>query len=297
MVMLLLALGGLCFGSLANVLVVWQSNLVGQSRNHINKKNSKNDKSAQNTSYKNHFVCLSCRHASNLMETLPIIGWVSSRGRCRYCNAPLSKLPIFIELIVSVLVVVSYYAWPDAVMATRGLLRPFVGSFWPGSALFITWVFILCLFAATIISDLRFKQIPKFILYLLSSFIIIYGLINTIYAAVPGIALLNILMSVVVSGGIFYFLFRQSKGTLVSYQEAKIAALFGLLLGTPGRSLLFVLVTLIVGSITAIMLIIIKNAPKHTVLPLVPIIIASATIVQLVGSNFLHWYQSVFIKF
>ena len=44
--------------------------------------------------------CPSCNHELRITEQIPLISFISNRGRCRYCAAPIPKEEFLMELII-----------------------------------------------------------------------------------------------------------------------------------------------------------------------------------------------------
>ena len=51
--------------------------------------------------------CVSCGHQLSFMDMIPIISWVSLKGRCRYCKAKISFRYTFIECLGGISAVIS----------------------------------------------------------------------------------------------------------------------------------------------------------------------------------------------
>lgn len=47
--------------------------------------------------------CDSCGHALGARDLIPIISYLTSKGRCRYCGAPISKMNLYGEIVMGVL--------------------------------------------------------------------------------------------------------------------------------------------------------------------------------------------------
>ncbi|MBN8727318.1 MAG: prepilin peptidase [Xanthomonadales bacterium] len=47
--------------------------------------------------------CPHCRHRLSPFDNIPLLSWILLRGRCRYCQAPISRQYPFVELLTAVL--------------------------------------------------------------------------------------------------------------------------------------------------------------------------------------------------
>ena len=46
--------------------------------------------------------CPQCHHNLKILDLIPVLSWLFSRGRCRYCQSPIPKFYIIIELVSSI---------------------------------------------------------------------------------------------------------------------------------------------------------------------------------------------------
>ena len=49
--------------------------------------------------------CTTCGHALSMKDMIPILSWVSLKGKCRYCGAPVSARYTVVELLGGILAV------------------------------------------------------------------------------------------------------------------------------------------------------------------------------------------------
>ena len=67
-------------------------------------------------------ACDSCGHTLGAIDLLPVINWIASRGRCRYCG---TSVPAFYPLIEVAAIVVVIWCWtlvPDWTRVTGILM-------------------------------------------------------------------------------------------------------------------------------------------------------------------------------
>ena len=56
-------------------------------------------------------VCDNCGHVLSWDDLIPLISYISLKGRCRYCHKKVSLLNPFIEVITGILFALSYYSF------------------------------------------------------------------------------------------------------------------------------------------------------------------------------------------
>src|SRR4029079_16791155 len=91
MILFLLVVFGLVFGSFINALV-WR---LHAGRDWVKERSE----------------CTHCHHPLAPKDLVPVISWLWLRGRCRYCHKPIDDSPL-VELAVPFLFVLSYCFWP-----------------------------------------------------------------------------------------------------------------------------------------------------------------------------------------
>ena len=50
--------------------------------------------------------CTTCGHALSMKDMIPIISWLTLKGKCRYCGAPVSARYTVVELLGGILAVI-----------------------------------------------------------------------------------------------------------------------------------------------------------------------------------------------
>ncbi|RCK80275.1 MAG: Leader peptidase (Prepilin peptidase) [Candidatus Ozemobacter sibiricus] len=56
-------------------------------------------------------ACPHCHHRLSALDLVPIFGWVMLRGRCRYCQAPISIQYPLVELAAALILASSFWFW------------------------------------------------------------------------------------------------------------------------------------------------------------------------------------------
>jgi prepilin signal peptidase PulO-like enzyme (type II secretory pathway) len=276
----ILAVVGLCLGSFVNALV-WR---LHKQAGEIDKKKPDKKYLAQLSIIKGRSMCPHCKHELATKDLLPVLSWLSLKGKCRYCGKPISVQYPLVELTTALLFVASYIWWPVALHGTQ-------------TAIFIIWLALLVGLIALLVCDLRWLLLPNRIIYPLSLIAAAQAVITIAAANRPAIALLNTLLAVAAGGGIFYVLFQVSNGKWIGGGDVKLGWLLGLMMATPARSLLFIFIAAVGGSLISLPLLASGRLKRTSTIPFGPFLIVGAIIVQLFGTDILHWYQQTFITF
>jgi prepilin signal peptidase PulO-like enzyme (type II secretory pathway) len=274
MVIVILAVVGLCLGSFVNALV-W--------RVHEQSKQKTAEGRQKLSVLHGRSMCPHCKHGLTPKDLIPVVSWLSIGGKCRYCHKPISRQYPIVEFLTALLFVASYVWWPNPLHGFE------IG-------VFIWWLALLVGLVALTIYDLHWFLLPNRIVYPSAVAAFVMTLIAVVNAGNPLTAALNALLGVAVGGGIFYVLFQVSKGKWIGGGDVKLGWLLGLAVATPARAVLLIFLASVLGSFISVPLLATNRLKRTSTIPFGPFLIIAAVIVQLFGAAILHWYRQTFIN-
>lgn len=274
MIVAVLLVVGLCMGSFVNALI-WRVHEQSKTKKASPK---------QLSVIHGRSMCPHCRHELSAADLIPVLSWLKLRGRCRYCGKPISPQYPLVELATAALFVASYIWWPVAFSGAQ-------------TAIFVLWLGLLTGFMALIVYDWRWMLLPDRIMSPVAVLAAVTAVIAVLSADRPLIALLNTAGAVIIGGGVFYGLYQYSKGKWIGGGDVKLGWVLGLIAATPARSVLFIFLGALLGSLTSLPLLLMGRAKRSTVIPFGPFLIIALIIVQLFGHAILAWYKRTFLAF
>lgn len=265
-ILLGLFLLGLCLGSFANALI-W--------RLHIQSK----AKSKKYSISKGRSMCPSCKHDLSAKDLVPVLSWLSLRGKCRYCHKPISGQYPLVELTTGVLFVSSYIFWPTELDTASQTLN------------FTVWLVSLVGLVALFVFDLRYTLLPNRIVFPLILLSIGTVLISSIIenSSQP---IIGACLGALVGGGVFHILFELSGGKWIGGGDVKLGYLLGLLLGSAGLSFLMLFTASLLGTIFVLPQIIKGNYHPKTKIPFGPFLIIASILAKFFGQTIIDAYTS-----
>ena len=215
--------------------------------------------------------CDACQHRLSWLDLFPVFSYLFLRGRCRYCQAKIPQRVFWVEL-------------------GTGLLTAFL--FWhfgwkPMLALNIVYSSVLIALA---IIDLKHQLILNKIVYPVA----IVALIVNFFT--PSLFSVHNFLFGLLGGAVgFLILFLPAliynKG--MGWGDVKMAGLIGLMTGFP-NAIVAVFGGIILGGLTAIVLLLFKKKNRKQGIPFGPCLALATIITFLWGSNIIHWYLSLF---
>jgi len=272
MVILLLVVLGLVAGSFVNALI-WR--VHERAKPKSKSKNTLTDKDLSILHGRS--MCSKCHHPLATKDLIPVISWISLRGKCRYCHKPIEDSPL-IEFGTALVFVVSYIYWP---LNWGGI----------GTFSFVVWILALVGLMALFVYDIRWQLLPNVIIYPLLVGVAIATLWQVVFYDGGWPMLKDAGLSVLIGGGIFYALFEYSKGKWIGGGDVKLGALLGLLVLEPAQAFLVLFTSSLLGTAFILPGLLTKKLNKKSKIPFGPFLIVAGILVKLFGASFIAWYK------
>lgn len=270
MILFILIVLGLCFGSFINAYV-W--------RLHAKKKTGK----FSNLSiWHGRSMCPNCQHTLSTKDLIPVVSWILLGSKCRYCKKPISPQYPIVELLTPALFVFSYLFWPYTFNSE-------------GITLFILWLVFLIGFIELSIYDLRWRMLPNRIVTPLIFLALIQLVIQLIFFNGGLSLLLGAFWGVLLSAGLFYVIFIISNGTWIGGGDVKLAIVLGLLLGGPMKTVIMIFMASLIGLVVSVILMSTKKMNSKSMIPFGPFLILATIISYLIGTGIINWYNRLII--
>ncbi|MCL5935415.1 MAG: prepilin peptidase [Firmicutes bacterium] len=193
--------------------------------------------------------CPACGTRLKTVDLVPVLSYIILKGRCRYCNLPVSPRYALVESLTAVLFILVLY------------------RFGIGLAL------LKYLFAVSLFIIIAFIDIDHFII---PNQLVLAGLIaGAVFLSVTGeLRALDALYGIISSSGFLLVLYIASRGGM-GLGDIKLAAVIGIFLGWP-LSLLAVVLACCLAGITGSFLIITGRKKRKDRIPFGPFLVAGA---------------------
>ena len=231
-------------------------------------------------------MCPNCKHELKALDLIPVLSWLALHGRCRYCKKRISAQYPLVEVSTALVFVMSYLVWPYAM---SGSLAQII--------YFSLWLVMVVGLMALLIYDLRWMILPDKIVFVLGGVAAAMAIITIATAHKPLSALIGVILSVAVGGGIFYVLYQVSGGKWIGGGDVKLGWVLGLFLATPARSFLMIFAAALLGSLVSLPLLASKRLKKNSTIPFGPFLIVGSIFVMLYGQTVIDWYHKTFVPF
>jgi prepilin signal peptidase PulO-like enzyme (type II secretory pathway) len=260
MIVLLLVLLGLCFGSFVNAFV-WR---LHEHRNWVSERSE----------------CPHCHHILAAKDLVPVFSWLLLRGKCRYCRKPIPDTPVT-EIVTPALFVLSYIYWPQS----------FHGA---GLFQFVLWLIFLVGFVILAAYDLRWYLLPNKVVFPLQGLAAVWVLgtwaMNGLHA---WHTVLGSLVGAVIVSGLFFVLHQVSQGKWIGFGDVKLGVVLGALAGGAVHACLLLFVASCLGVLITLPLVLAGKASRKTQLPFGPLLLAGTVLAVLFGHAIINWYTGL----
>lgn len=215
--------------------------------------------------------CTHCGHVLSALDLVPVLSYLALRGKCRYCHKKIEDSPVT-ELSLGAVFAASYAFWPFE-FNDVGWVR------------FGFWLVALVLLAAMFLYDLKWMLLPDKLTRTLLILAGVQGIYLLLVGELKFASAPTVVASVLIGGGIFHLIYEYSKGKYIGGGDVKLGYAYGLLLLDPLLSWMVIAVASLLGSIIALIMVVIKKKSLHAKLPFGPMLIIGVVVVMLFGQK------------
>jgi len=226
--------------------------------------------------------CLHCGHELAWYDLLPLVSWLSTGGKCRYCHTPIGIFEPLMELGMAAFFVVSYIFWPIT------LHDPYQ------VAHFLLWLVSGVLLMTLFVYDSKWYLLPNRIIFpfiAVAAAVAVLGLISKHDLAA---ALLSLCLGVAILSGLYFVLWIASKGAWVGFGDVKLGLGLAFLLGQWQLAFLALFAANLIGCLIVLPGLISGKVQRTSRIPFGPLLIAGAVGAMLWGPSIIQWYFVTF---
>lgn len=222
--------------------------------------------------------CLECGHALKWYDLIPLVSWISLRGKCRYCRHKIGYFEPAMEIGVALFFVLSYIFWPGGVETGLEITH------------FLLWLAAGVIMAMLFAYDAKWFLLPDILTFAL--IIVGLGIVGVVAAQTQdlGTTILAAIASVAALGGLYAVLYGVSRGNWVGFGDVKLGIALGLLLVDWQLALLAVFLANLIGCIIVIPLLVSKKLKRNSHIPFGPLLISGTVVALFIGGYIIDWY-------
>lgn len=258
--------------------------IIGSFLNCIIWRAYANESAARGRSY-----CPKCRHQLSWKDLVPLFSFLILRGRCRYCQKPISCQYPLVEAATGVVFVAA--AWVFYPFIFRGIFSVF-----PLIELAAYWA-ILSSLIVIFVADLKWYFIPDgAIIAGFAAAAILRGAqffeSARIFHEYDASIIVNPFLSAIVAASFFLAIFLVSRGTWIGFGDVKYALLMGLALGFPDV-ILGLFLAFFFGAILGLSLVAGQKKKMSSQIPFGPFLVGGTAVALFFSAPIISWYLSL----
>jgi len=222
--------------------------------------------------------CLHCGYELRWYDLIPLISWLTLRGKCRSCRHSIGYMEPLIELGTALYFVVSYLFWPTPLVDPLQI------------AIFALWLVSGVGLAIMFAYDSKWYLLPDKINFAVIGLGLVSALLMIISSTDTVAAIISVVGSVAILSGLYLVLHTISKGAWVGFGDVKLGLGLGLLLADWKLALIALFAANLIGCLIVIPLMLTGKLKRNSHVPFGPLLIAGAVITKLVGVMIVEFY-------
>lgn len=264
--------------------------------------------------WKSRSHCPKCKHKLSWPDLIPLASFLILRGKCRYCRKSISLEYPFIEILTSLVFILTSYIW-----LTK--LGGFSSPVWFNLSSLVFYLFSATSLLALFFTDLKYGIIPDrivipailvtiiYFIFVIASYSVLtyfsykegtltkyflpphsnYYYQQIYYFVKP--YLITLVGAILVSLS-FYLLILATKGRGMGGGDIRLGFYITLLSGFP-KVLLSLLLAVLTGAIVSVTLIIVRKKRFGETIPFGPFLALGTYVVMLWGQEIWSWYLNL----
>lgn len=283
-----LVLFGLCLGSFAGASV-WRlrARQLEEDKAEGEKVDAKEYKQLKQlhsiNKLKDRSRCLHCGHELAWYDLLPLVSWLSLRGKCRYCRTPIGRFEPLIELGVAAFFVLSYVLWSHDLSTTLAVAQ------------FILWLAAGVGLAILFAYDLKWFLLPNRVMFSVIGISAVSAVVALLQAQDIFASLVSILIGIFILSGLYLLIYIISKGQWIGFGDIKLGLALALLLADWRLALLALFAANLIGCLIVIPGMLAGKITRTTRIPFGPLLILGMVVAAFAGDYIIGMYFSSLI--
>lgn len=274
------------------------------------------DRSLDEVSYWGRSYCPRCKHHLNWYDLFPILSFVSTLGRCRYCRKKIPISYLFVEILIGLLAALLFYK----ILPTNFLELDPTQIFFYGSEIVLDLIIVTVLSIA-FLTDLAKGfiydrlTIPAIVITLIYLIITTLAKVYLVYQAIKISAIgkyllppysdyfyrhaletsMPLILGIIMALGLglfFGLLIVMTRGKGMGGGDFKLAIFMGLGLGFP-NVIVATMLGFLSGALVGIFLLIFGKKKFGQTIPFGPFLSIGGIIAVFFGKEILNWYLSL----
>ena len=201
-------------------------------------------------------VCMHCKKRLKWYDNIPLVSWLTLRGRCRYCHAKIGVADFLSELSLAVAFLMLTWAYLLPVLENWGLLRLNPDYLVTRLAIFVMILVLLIVLTVLAVYDAKWGELPTVLLVLAIVFGGIVALLKVHEAMILGESVwgtvVNLAIGVAILAGTCFVIYKASRERLMGSGDWLLALALALALANWWLALWTIFLANLLGDVIAL---------------------------------------------
>ncbi len=216
--------------------------------------------------------CPNCKYVLAWYDLVPLLSYLSLKGKCRYCGKKISIQYPLVEITTALLFLLIFWIF----------------NF--GTLLYLIYLLVISSFLIIIfVFDLKHYIIPDFATYSAIFIVLAFKILEFI----QNLDVSNYIFAGLGATLFFFLIYAISRGKWMGFGDVKLALFMGLFLGYPAI-LIALFFSFFIGAIIGIILMMLKKKGLRSEVPFGPFLVLGTYIGLFWGQKIFNWYLSLF---
>jgi len=220
--------------------------------------------------------CPHCKHNLGWQDLIPILSFLILKGKCRYCQKPISLQYPLVELATGILfLLIVFHFSSDFLFSIFCLL-------------------ISCFLIIIFVYDLKHYIIPDRVIYPAIAIALIFNTFYSIFIIHNSKFLIQSLLSALGAASFFLIIVLVSRGRWMGIGDIKLAFFMGLFLSFPGI-LIALFSAFLIGAVLGLWLVAFGKKTMKSEVPFGPFLVTGTFIALFFSQPLINWYWNLFL--
>ena len=221
--------------------------------------------------------CPSCHHVLNWRDLIPLLSFISLKGKCRYCQKPISRQYPLVELLTGALFLLNFLILSPSLSAFD-LLR------------LVYYLIVSCLLIVIFIFDLKYYLIPdQFVYSAIAVSAVWYFASSFFFSFYTSREIFNFIYSAIGSALFFLSIYLLTRKKGMGFGDVEVAFFMGLLLGFP-NIIVALFLAFFSGALVGIILMVFNKKTLKSELAFGPFLTAATLFSLFFGQSLIDLY-------
>jgi prepilin signal peptidase PulO-like enzyme (type II secretory pathway) len=225
--------------------------------------------------------CLHCSHELQAKDLIPLVSWLSTRGRCRYCKQPIGRFEPLMELGLAAYFVGSFLLWPFSLTGTAEIMSLAI------------WLVAGIILVTAFAYDLKWLMLPDVLTFGFAGLGLLYVATQALIAENPGALIVSALISVAIMSGTYLVLWLVSKGKWVGFGDVKLGLGLGLFIVDWRLAFTALFMANLIGVLVILPGLLSGVLTRKSAVPFGPMLMGGLLVAFFFGTPLLTWYTSL----